>query len=655
MPMSQAVTYLLAGALTAAAPTSEIPARREFPVDPKASPCSDFYAHACNRALAGFKLRDDRSAHTFAFNDSSERLLIAKQKFFADLVASTKEPTPRTRELRDVYKACMNVDAAKRDEKGYVEKTLKETDSISDPRAFRAFVEGRVLSRDFGVFHFGAAANQDDPDKYDLYVLPQLQTLPERSYYAKEDVIKDYQEVLTHFFKTLGKEKPELHAKAVIDFEKGFAETYPLPAEFREIYNSPTGITRSELQATYPYLPLHKLLAKVPQGVHIRNLAPKNFAWLNDAFVKLPLETLRDVYTWGALADYMDDGYPEFFDKWFAFSNKHLGGPEKRPPREERCTRYVMNHFAKEIDAELVDVVFPNFPTEKFVAMTEKVRAAIVFGLEANTWLTPDVKKRAAEKMKTATLQLVKPANEAEWDFHPAADYDAEKPIENQRLWQEKRQEKTIARFATARNRKQWDMGPLTVNAYYSSSDNKFVMPIGILQYPFYDPSGPDEANFGAIGAVIGHELGHGVDDKGSRYDEKGRLAPWMGEKDLAEFKKRSARLVDQFAKAGHDGELTLGENIGDLVGVTFAYRAAFPKNVGTAEAKKAFFLQYARAWCSEIRPKYKERLLKTDSHALGYARVNEQMKHQFGFAEAFGCKVGDQLYLPEAERVSIW
>jgi len=180
-------------------------------------------------------------------------------------------------------------------------------------------------------------------------------------------------------------------------------------------------------------------------------------------------------------------------------------------------------------------------------------------------------------------------------------------------------------------------------------------MPIGILQYPFYDPNLPEVPNLGAVGVVIGHELGHGIDDKGARYDDTGRLKQWMTEKDLAEFQRRGEHLILQFEGAGHNGRLTLGENIGDLVGVSFAYHAAFPDGKGTKEQKQAFFNQYARLWCGVIRPKMKERLLKTDPHALFNARVNEQVKHQPGFQEAYGCKSGDPMVLPEKERVSIW
>ncbi|MBQ49222.1 MAG: hypothetical protein CMP10_17725 [Zetaproteobacteria bacterium] len=198
-------------------------------------------------------------------------------------------------------------------------------------------------------------------------------------------------------------------------------------------------------------------------------------------------------------------------------------------------------------------------------------------------------------------------------------------------------------------------MGPLTVNAYYSAADNKFVMPIGILQPPFFDPDKPTEINLGAVGSVIGHELGHGIDDKGAKYDFSGRLNQWMPNKDLKEFKLRGKKMISQFDKIGHNGELTLGENIGDLTGLSFAYDAAFPKGKGDKKVKQDFFLQYARVWCSVTRPKYDERMLKVDSHSRGWARVNEQVKHQKGFQEAYTCKKGDAMFLSPSQQIRIW
>jgi len=242
-----------------------------------------------------------------------------------------------------------------------------------------------------------------------------------------------------------------------------------------------------------------------------------------------------------------------------------------------------------------------------------------------------------------------------QWHFNPIVAYSPTEPITNYEKLGIAMQQRTLDELKTKRDSSIWDMGPLTVNAYYSSDDNKFVMPIGILQYPFYDPNLPLEVNLGSVGAVIGHELGHGIDDQGAQFDAEGRLKQWMTDNDVKNFKSRGHNFEKQFNRIGHNGKLTLGENIGDLTGVTFAYRAAFPDGKGTDEMKRAFFLQYARVWCGVMLPKQKEMRLKTDSHSLGWARVNQQMKNQPDFAKAFQCKAKDAMVLPEKDIVRIW
>lgn len=203
-------------------------------------------------------------------------------------------------------------------------------------------------------------------------------------------------------------------------------------------------------------------------------------------------------------------------------------------------------------------------------------------------------------------------------------------------------------------------MGPLTVNAYYNPPDNKFVMLQGILQYPFFDGTMTDAQTLGAVGMVVGHELGHGFDDNGSKYNEDGVLLQWMPKADLEQFQQRTALLVEQFNPIGGEinpeyGKLTLGENIADTSGLRFAYEAAFPGNQGTMGDKRAFFLQYARVWCGIMRPEEFKRRLRVDPHAQTESRVNLPLMHQPGFYEAYGCEAGDRMYLPADKRMELW
>lgn len=635
-------------------PSSEIPARREFPINTAINPCENFYEYACSNVDASFKLREDRSSHTFAFSDSAERILEAKKKFLKEL-GDNKKLSRRGAMLQTVYKACMNEDAQKKEELALVQKTLKEIGDLKTNQELQAFLSDKILSKDFAFINVDNITNLDNPDWDDVYVIADLQSLPERSYYDREEVTTDLESLISEFFKNIDDRDSKKRAKAVLEFEKEFSRTYPLPAEFRDLVSKKTDSPREFFTKNYPHFYLSSILKFIPAKTKIRNLTPSNFEFLNSALNEKPIQVLKDVYAFHSLADVMDDAYPTFFQKHFEFSRKHLGGPNVRPDRQERCTRLVMSRFGKELDAELLPIMFPNFPQENVVKLAEKIRGSIVRGIERNQWLSPTAKAAALLKIKKAKLQLVQPVRDEDWDFNPPGKYSESTPIENIRTLQLNLTKKMLRELSQPRNRSRWGMSPLTVNAYYSPSDNKFVLPIGILQYPFYDSTVSEEANIAAMGAVIGHELGHGIDDKGSRYDETGKLRTWMTDQDLKIFKQKGAAIHDQFQKAGYNGELTMGENVADLVGLTFAYDAAFADGKGEASKKKDFFTQYARVWCNVARPKYIEMLLKTDPHARGQARVNEQVKHQPGFKEAFSCKAESPMTLKPEEIVRIW
>ena len=643
---------------TNGAPSSSIPDRREFPVNEKINPCDNFYEYACSNVRASFKLRDDRSSHTFSFSDSHERLLEKKKAYLKEIGAkktANGKLSERSDTLGTVFNACMNPDAHKAEELERVKSLVAELDGIKTNQAFQEFLVRQDEKGRTTFVNVDSMANLDTPEQNDFSIFANMKSLPERSYYSNKAVTKDFDKILQLFFETIGAKNAKQKAAAVMKLEGDFAKVDPLPAEMRDLYTKRSSITKEKLLKTYPNLRLNSYVAKVPDNTLIRHTIPKSYAWVNKTLATAKLDDLKAVYLFESLNSLMDDAYPEFFQASFDFEKKHLGGPDKRPSRDERCTMMVMSRYEKEIDAEVLPLVFPDFPQEKFIALAEKVRASIIDGVKTNEWLSEVGRKGAIEKMTKAKLQLVKPQTEEDWYFNPKVAYSADRPIENSEKLGLALQSRMFEELKTKRNRNRWYMGPLTINAYYSAEDNQFVMPVGILQYPFYDPNLPLEVNLGAVGAVIGHELGHGIDDQGAQMDADGKLRQWMTDKDLKNFQDRGKKFISQFDKAGHNGKLTLGENIGDLTGVTFAYRAAFPNGQGTVQQKKDFFTQYARVWCSVERPKYQEQKLKTDPHSLGLARVNEQVKNQTAFAEAFSCKKGDKMVLDPKDIVRIW
>ena len=639
-------------------PSSDIPERREFPLSESISPCANFHDYVCSKVEASFKLREDRSKHTFAFNDSAERLLLDKRRFFKN-INKEKKLGDRGLALKKNYLACMDSRGGAKAEKSNIKAMAQELAGINSIEQFRdQQIKNLPLGRPTLV-QAGEAENAGDPTVYDLYVGISFMKLPDHSYYDNAELMKEYKALVVDFFKTVSPKislaEANDRAESMLNFEKKFVSIYPKPEVRRQRWSENREVTQADFIKTYPKTGWAEILKQIPPTTKVRLLIPEAMKFYDEALVPENLLVLKDFYFYHFASDFMDDAYPDFFKKGFAFRHKFFGGPEKRPVREERCTMEVMGTFAKELDEVLLPRLFPAFPEEKFRAVVEKVRQAIIAGVEHNAWLSPVARKEAKEKMSTARMQLVKPLNDREWDFRPAVEYSSTDRLMNEERLAAAEFKKMLKVIAEPVNSDLWHMGPLTVNAYYDPSANKFVMPLGILQFPFYDAQGSDIENLGSVGAVIGHELGHGIDDMGSRYDQKGRLRQWMTMKDLAEFSKRSSKLVEQYAKLGHNGQLTLGENVADLVGVTFGYNAAFPGGKGSIEDKKKFFVSYARLWCGVMRPQMAEKLLKTDPHSLGWARINEPLKHQSGFVEAFQCKPGDAMYLPENERVSIW
>lgn len=659
MVFSCANSWSAEGQTSRQAPSSEIPEIRSFELSTTVQPCQDFHAYVCSQVESSFKLREDRSSHTFAFDDSDERLL-EKKKYFFKNIDKEKKLSARSLQLKSYYQACMNEEASAKDEKNLVAELAKEVAGIKTIEDFIKINRVNMTNEKWSVMSYDIMPNIDNPLIYDITFDVNLMFLPEHSYYDNAELLKAYQQLLAEFYNNVypseSKEDHLKRAQAVIDFEKRFKETYPFPAEFRQRYTQPRRISRADYLKKVSVMALDDFFKKnVPEKTLLRDFVPESEDFVQKEMKAENLQVLKDMYVFRNARRFMDDGYPELYKKRMEFSHRFLGGPPNRPDRQERCTESTMGAFSLELDQLLLPRLFPNFPQAKVKAVAEKVRQSIMTGIESNTWLNPKSKAGAIKKIKTAKLQLIQPNTDKEWDFRPIVKLSNEHRYENGSRLAEASHKVAFKHLREGVNQLAWGMSPLTVNAYYSPDKNKFVLPIGILQYPFFVKEGDLTENLGAVGAVIGHELGHSIDDEGSKFDSDGKLNQWMAEEDVQKFRERGMKMIQQFNKIGHNGELTQGENIADLVGLTFAYNAAFPKNEGKVEDKKKFFVAYGRVWCNVAREKAKEMQLKTDPHSLGFARINEQVKHQKGFQEAFSCKKGDGLFIDDADRIQIW
>lgn len=647
-PLPLTKSDLLSGSL--------VPEKRPFPLSSKISPCEDFHAFVCSEVESSFKLPEDRNHWVFSFTDAAERLLFAKKTYFKKLERMAPSTNPRSQQLRDFYLSCMNPKAQAKDEKFWVESQKADILKIKALEELVKFNNSRLDSNLFSLVAFDSTANQDDPRNYDFLLVSHLMNLPENSYYENKPLLVDFKKVIETLFKEAGFDHSSERAQDVINFETEFAKVYPKPAEMRQRYSSNTYWPREKWLKTYPHFDFNIYFQKLNKKAAVRNLAPESLQFVEQALEHGSVEQLKNVMLYNSLKPIMDEAYPRYYKTVFDFNKKHLGGPKVRPPRDERCTTLTMHTFSMELDQELIPILFPNFPDKDVITLAEKVRASIAQGLKANTWLSEAARSEALNKITQAQLKLIKPDKDDDWNFLPIKKYDASKTVSNRLLAKSANLEKLWAEIKYPRHRSRWEMGPLGLNAYYSAEDNQFILLQGILQYPFYDIGMSPLENTAAIGTIVGHELGHSVDDQGSKYDSQGKLRQWMAARDLAEFTRRGQAFVDRFSKIGHDGRLTLGENIGDHVGMTFSLEAAFPDlKKAPPEDLQKFFVAYARMWCHVERPDFQKLLLKVDAHASGTARINQQVIHQDAFYQAYQCRATDGMYVSPSERIRIW
>ncbi len=661
------LALLIGGAHAASAPKeltaqdllkgSKVPERREFPLHDSIKPCENFHKYVCGKAEEKFKMPKDRSRWLFSFSDSSERLLHARKNFFKAVNKGYQPKLERTKNVASFYKACMNVKGAKAGELRNAKYQMNEILSAREPAALRRLINDRIWKPYFNLLGLGQDANQQNPVLYDLMITNPGMTLPEKTAYEDKRAVEDLRKLARTLFTELKTDKPAERADALVAFEKRFAESYPIPADLRKLWTDDTYIKRDDLKKQYPQIDFDKVFAGIPQNTSVRRLTKDAMDFINTYLGEASAFDLQSVLLFHSLRDRMDDQYPKYYKVYFNFQHRHRGGAVERPPRDERCTRMAMWRLGRELDAELLEVMFPEFDTAKVREAGEAVRASIIAGLKKNTWLSDSARKEAIKKTQSAQLKLVKPDAEADWDFldlkTPLSDRDH---VGNLEALDRAELDRVLDRFKKDRNRNRWYMSPMTVNAYYTADDNQFVLPQGILQYPFFDPNMALIENLGAMGAVMGHELGHGIDDEGSKFDSTGRKRQWMKDSDLKAFGERGGKLVAQFNRVDHDGRLALGENIADNVGLRFAFEAAFPNAQEAAEDDlKTFFHSYGRLWCGTLTPEARKMQLKTGPHALNHERINQQVVHNEYFYKAFACKEGDKMYLKPEERVQIW
>ena len=639
--------------------------------DKTVRPQDDLFRHVNGGWLAKTEIPPDRPVYS-TFVEVADRVEADLHALIEELAGSPdKKPGNTAQQVGDFYAAFMDEKRVNALGAEPIKPQLAEIDAIADTRQF-AEVAGRlaVLGVQGPVSHF-INADAEDPTKVALY-LNQSGTALAREYYLSDsakfaDIRTKYVEYLTKIFTLAERPNAADSAKAVMDIETALAKIQWTEVESRDAVQ------------TYNKYPVRKVIDEMPGFDWSAWASPQGFArapeWIigQPSFFKSFAELVpkTPLATWKAwLAARLITGRGMFLSEpflrtRFAFFNTTLTGQQEPRSRSRRGVQLVNGSMGEALGQLYVARHFSaasRVGVEKIVANLLEAYRQSITNLE---WMTPATRQAALAKLAKFSPKIGYPSK---WRDYRALDVKTGDLIGNIERARQFEHDYQVSKLGKPVDRDEWLMTPQAVNAYYSAVRNEIVFPAAVLQPPFFDLTADDALNYAAIGAAIGHEVGHGFDDQGRRFDGDGRLRDWWTRQDEAEFQKRTRPLVEQFnafsplAGIHVNGELTLGENIGDLGGLAIAYKAYKLSLAGEAApvvdgltGDQRFFMGYAQVWRAKAREGYLRRQVLTDSHAWSEFRANGPLGNIAEFYTAFGVKVGDKLFVAPEKRVKIW
>ncbi|BEU98960.1 M13 family metallopeptidase [Novosphingobium olei] len=676
---------------------------RDFPgagiqlqyVDKSVKPGDDFNAYVNGKWQNAFVMPADKTRYgSFNVLDdlSQERL----KGILDELVAKKPDPATPEGKIAAAYSAYLDtaaIDAAGlAPAKPWLDKiaAAKTPDDLA-----KLFAQPGLAS----PISFSVTADEKDSDHYILYLGTGSLGLPDRDFYLVDNprnlvVRQKYMEWLRFALGQAGYADPAKTADAVYALEKKMALAHWDRALSRNPSLTYTKLSRADFAKALPGLPVDTMLtemgldkaqaavvAQMPPSAEklaAAKYTPEMAAKLGGGVPALAeLVRSEPVDVWKAWLD------TQFFSSYagvlpkpiddarFAFYGTVLAGQKVQLPRWKRAIRAVEGQVGEQLGKLYAERYFP---PENKVAMDQLVanlRKAMAANLVDLKWMGPDTRKEAQAKLDAFTPKIGMPAK---YKDYAGLTLSGATPLANVIAAQDWESRFEAARLGQEVDRSEWGMLPETINAYYNPTYNEIVFPAAILQPPFFNLHADPAVNYGAIGAVIGHEMGHGFDDQGAAYDGKGNMRDWWTDKDRAAFEALTARLGKQYdaycpfdekspgGKACVNGQLTMGENIGDLGGLSVAYRA-YKLSLGGKPAPvidgltgdQRFFMAFAQVWRQAIRDETARQYLVVDPHSPAQYRINGIVRNFDEWYKAFGVKPGDKLYLPPAERVRIW
>lgn len=661
---------LLVSLLAACAAAQSIPGFSVANMDKSANPCVDFYQYACGTWMATHPVPADQSRWG-TFNELDERNRTILRNILEKASANDPKRSPVEQKIGDFYASCMDEPAI---DKLGVEPLQPELDRIGAMPNKAAILDALVRLHLAGVNAFFRFRSAPDA-KNSMLMIGQVDQgglgLPDRDYYFKDDAKSvelrtQYVAHVQKMLELLGEpaEKAASDAQAVMHIETGLAK------------GALDRVSRRDPKQTYHKLTVHELFSLdpgmnwpkyfegmgAPAMTDLNVAVPNFFRTIESVTVQTNLEEIKSYLRWHLVHAAAGLLSKPFVEEDFHFFRQILTGAKEIEPRWKRCVTAVDDDLGFALGQKYVEETFGAEGKARTLKMVEEIERTLRGDVQTLSWMTPATKEQALIKLRAVANKIGYPD---QW-----RDYSSVKIVRGDAVGNDQRAtafevHRILGRIGKPVDRGEWLMTPPTVNAYYNPTENNINFPAGILQPPFYDNRMEAAVNYGGIGAVVGHELTHGFDDKGRQYDPQGNLRDWWTAEDAQEFEKRAECFIQEYSaftpveNVHLNGKLTLGENTADNGGLRLAFMALMNSLQGKPRPKidgftpeQRFFLGWGQIWCQNVTPERARMLAQIDPHSPGRYRVNGVLSNMPEFQNAFACQAGQPMVRKPACRV---
>jgi putative endopeptidase len=643
-------------------------------LDKTCKPCEDFYHFASGEWLAKNPIPAAYPSWG-RFNELAERNRELLHQILEAAAANAKASAgSNEQKIGDFYASCMDekqINAAGAKPLDAEVARINAIRSTADLQEEIAHLQGMGVS---ALFEFGSTQDEKDSSQVIGGADQGGIGLPDRDYYTKTDdkskqLLQQYEEHVAKMLALAGDDaaKASSEAKAILELETKLADSSLTRVERRDPEKTYHKMSRTDLRTLTPNWSWDDYFQEIGYTKidFVDVSAPKFFETASQALKDTPLETWKTYLRWhlvNSTAAYLSD---PFVDENFNFNGRVLQGTKELLPRWKRCVSATDRQLGEALGQIYAQKYFPPEAKARALDMVNHLTEALHDDLQTLPWMGPATRQQALAKLAAFNRKIGYPDK---WRDYSAFTVDRGPYALNQMHGFQFEFKRDLNKIGKPVDRNEWGMTPPTVNAYYSSEMNEIVFPAGILQPPFFDPNADDASNYGAMGAVIGHEMTHGFDDQGRKFDAHGNLRDWWTPEDEKNFNERAACVEKQFDSyvvqddIHENGKLVLGESIADLGGLNLAYRALQkaengkkPALIGGLNADQRFFLSYAQIWAANDRPEYERLMVNTNPHPLARFRAIAAPSNMPEFARAFDCKDADAMARPSAIRCQIW